>query len=96
MKAALNNGANAVYIGLDCYSLRSHSKKLFTERSAPRVENCHSHDAKLYLSTNRLMNDLHINSLEKILPDIASVGVDALIASDLGVVNLSRHLELDV
>lgn len=42
------------------------------------------------------MNDSRIHSLEKILPDIVSLGVDAIIASDLGVINLARNLDLDV
>jgi len=96
LKAALDNGANAVYIGLDGYNLRSHSKN-FSLKDLPRaVETCHSYNAKLYLSTNTIMNDSRIHSLEKILPDITSLGVDAIIASDLGVVNLTRHLDLDV
>ena len=96
LKAALKNGANAIYIGLDGYNLRSHSKN-FSLKDLPRaVETCHGYDAKLYLSTNTIMNDSRIHSLEKILPDITSLGVDAIIASDLGVVNLTRHLDLDV
>jgi putative protease len=96
LKAGLQNGANAVYIGLDGYNLRSHSKNFSLKDLALAVETCHQHNAKLYLSTNTIMNDSRIHSLENILPDIVSLGVDAIIASDLGVINLARNLDLDV
>lgn len=96
LKAALENGANAVYIGLEGYNLRSHSKNFSLKDLPQAVETCHSHDAKLYISTNTIMNESHIRSLKKILPDMLSFGVDAIIASDLGVLNIARQMDLDV
>lgn len=96
MSAAINNGADAVYIGLAGYNMRAHSGGFSMDDLKKAVGSCHESGVKLYLCTNTTMRDKDLDDLRKIMPEISSLGVDALIASDLGVLNLARAEGLDV
>lgn len=96
LNAAINNGADSVYLGISGYNLRAHTNQFLLEDLKLAAEICHNNGVKLYICTNTVMKDDDIKSLEKILPTIKSAGADAIIASDLGVLNLARENDLKV
>jgi U32 family peptidase len=96
LSAAINNGADAVYVGLAGYNMRAHSGGFSLDELKKAVGCCHESGVKLYLCTNTIMRDKDLEDLREIMPEISSLGVDALIASDLGVLNLARGEDLDV
>lgn len=96
LEAALINGANAVYIGLDGYNMRAHTANFSLENLNQAAERCHHHRAKLYVCTNTVMRDKDIAHLKTVLPEIKSAGADAIIASDLGVLKIARDVGIDV
>ncbi len=96
MSAAINNGADAVYVGLAGYNMRAHNMGFSLDDLKKAVGSSHESGVKIYLCTNTIMRDKDLENLRKIMPEISSLGVDALIASDLGVLNLAREEGLDV
>lgn len=90
LEAALKNGANAVYIGVENYNMRSHAPNFTMKKLKEASDRCHSQNARLYVCTNTVMNNRDIEHLNTILPDIVSAGADAIIASDWGFSTLHR------
>jgi U32 family peptidase len=96
MEAALKNGANAVYIGLDGYNMRAHTANFTLENLNHAVERCHHYGSRLYVCTNTVMRDRDIKHLKTILPEIKNAGADAVIASDMGVLKIAQDADVDV
>jgi putative protease len=96
LRSALDNGADAVYIGLDDYNMRAHSSNFTVDNLGQAADTCHKYDAGLYVCTNTVMKNRDINQLKNILPQIKSAGADAVIASDLGVVKIASDANIEV
>jgi U32 family peptidase len=96
LSAAIINGADAVYVGLEGHNMRAHTGGFSLEDLKKAVLRCHESGVMLYLCTNTIMRDRDLEDLRLLLPKISSLGVDALIASDLGVLNLARKEVIDV
>jgi putative protease len=82
VKAGINAGANAVYVGLERFSARAFAKN-FTPETIP-IDYCHERNVKIYLALNTLIHDADIDEIKK----LAEIPVDAFIVQDLGVVKL--------
>jgi U32 family peptidase len=96
LSAAIKNGADAVYVGLEGHNMRAHTGGFSLEDLKKAILLCHESGVKLYLCTNTIMQDRDLEDLRLLLPKISSLGVDALIVSDLGVLNLVRKEAIDV
>lgn len=96
LNAAISNGADSVYLGISGYNLRAHKVQFKIEDLKEAVKRCHDSQVKLYVCTNTIMKDKDLESLKKIIPAIKSAGADAIIASDLGVLNLCRGNDINV
>lgn len=96
LSAAINNGADAVYIGLVGHNMRAHTGGFSLDDLKKAVGHCHESEVNLYLCTNTIMRNKDMENLRNLMPVISSSGVDALIASDLGVLNLARKEGMDV
>lgn len=96
LNAAINNGADSVYLGIPGYNLRAHTNQFLLEDLEDAVGTCHTNNVKLYVSTNTIMKDDDLESLKEIMPTIKSAGADAIIASDLGILAMARENDLKV
>lgn len=96
LNAAITNGADSVYLGISGYNLRAHTSGFLLEDLKSAVRICHDSGVKLYVCTNTVMKDDDLESLRKIMPEIESIGADAVIASDLGVLPIARDNNLKV
>ncbi|MFN0020026.1 MAG: DUF3656 domain-containing protein [Pirellulaceae bacterium] len=93
IRAAIENGADAVYFGLDTgFNARARAKN-FSPEELPRVMALlHRRGLKGYVTVNTLVFSSELESLEQHLRLIAAAGVDAVLVQDLGVVRLIREL----
>lgn len=96
LKSALQNGANAVYVGVEGYNMRAHTANFTIENLKKAVDRCHNHGAALYVCTNTVMRNKDIKNLKTLLPEIKAAGTDAVIASDLGVLKIAHDIDIDV
>ncbi|NYB51150.1 MAG: U32 family peptidase [Methanobacteriaceae archaeon] len=96
LESALQNGADAVYVGVQGYNMRAHSANFTLTNLKQAANRCHEHGSRLYVCTNTVMRNRDIEHLETILPEIKSSGADAIIASDLGVLKIAHDEGIDV
>lgn len=91
--AALHYGADAVYLGLSCFSARAHAVNFSIADLAAIAGYAHSLQKrrKIYVAVNTLVWQNEFGDLIDLLAAIADVGVDAVIVQDLGVLNILRR-----
>ena len=95
-KAAVENGADAIYFGLDKFNARMRAKN-FTESDLPRLmEFLHRRGVKGYLTFNTLVFENELADAESHhLRTTIAAGVDAAIVQDVGICQLIRQLSPD-
>ncbi|HML05292.1 MAG TPA: peptidase U32 family protein, partial [Methanobacterium sp.] len=96
LSAAIKNGADSVYVGIEGCNMRANVSNFTLETLKDAVNQCHDFDKKIYVCTNTIMKNKDIDYLKEILPVINSVDADALIISDLGALKLARDEGIDV
>ncbi|WP_458455511.1 U32 family peptidase [Methanobrevibacter sp.] len=86
LRAVLENGADAVYFGLDDYNMRANAKNFSLEDLAEVSKIAKEYGAKTYLCTNIILNERRSRELEGNLEEISSCEIDGLILSDIGLI----------
>lgn len=81
--AAIDHGADAVYIGAPLFGARSAAANSIND-IAELVQYAHTFHAKVYVALNTILFDNEIEQAVKIAHDIYTIGADALIIQDLG------------
>lgn len=90
--AALQAGADAVYLGLKSFGARAGAGN-FSVKELQEVRRLSSlHDVKIYITLNTLVKQREIAELIEVLQDLASIGPDAVIVQDLGVASLVKQI----
>ena len=94
-KAAVENGADAIYFGLDKFNARMRAHN-FTESDLPKLmEFLHRRGVKGYVTMNTLIFENELAEAEHYLRSIIAAGVDAAIVQDVGIARLIRQLSPD-
>ncbi len=94
-KAAVENGADAIYFGLDRFNARMRGDN-FTEADLPELMAfLHQRGVKGYLTLNTLIFPAELVTVEQYLKTALRSGVDAVIVQDVGICRLIRHLSPD-
>lgn len=94
LKFALRYGADAVYIGGKNYSLRANAINFTNEEIKEATKFAHSLNKKVYVTVNNVLHDENIDGLKEYLLFLDSVNVDAIIVSDIYIMNLWKELNL--
>ena len=94
MRVAFNYGADAVYFGGQNYSLRANAKNFNNEEIKNAVILAHGLNKKVYVTVNIIFHDEDFEGLEEYLKYLDGAGVDAIIVSDISVMNLWKKLNL--
>ena len=92
LKAAVQNGANAVYLGVGAFNARQSAKNFTPQTLAEAVKYCHIRGVKVHLALNTLVSDREMGELCELIRHAASAGVDAFIVQDLGVIQQCRKI----
>ncbi|NJR38775.1 MAG: U32 family peptidase [Leptolyngbyaceae cyanobacterium CSU_1_4] len=94
-KAAVENGADAIYFGLDRFNARMRAQN-FTEADLPELMTfLHRRGVKGYVTLNTLIFPSELAEAEQYLRSMIAAGVDAAIVQDIGICRLIRHLSPD-
>jgi U32 family peptidase len=94
-KAAVENGADAIYFGLDRFNARMRAQN-FTEADLPQLMAfLHRRGVKGYVTVNTLIFPKELAEAQQYLRTIIAAGVDAIIVQDVGICRLIRHLSPD-
>ena len=92
LKAAVQNGANAVYLGCGIFNARQSAKNFTIQTLTEAVKYCHVRGVAVHLTLNTLVSDKEMPELEELIRQAALAGVDAFIVQDLGVVRMCRQI----
>ena len=92
LHAAVQNGANAVYLGCGMFNARQSAKNFTPQTLTEAVKYCHVRGVAVHLTLNTLVSDRESTELIDLIRHAAASGVDAFIVQDLGVVQLCRQV----
>ena len=97
LRAAIQGGADSVFLGVGELNMRASSNTNFTVETLPEaVDICHKAGVKLYLTVNTIVYNEELEAVRETLVLAKRVGVDAIIASDQAVIVMARELGLRV
>ena len=94
--AALNYGADAIYLGRKQFGMRSSPGNFDFEQLVKAVSAAHERGVKVYLTCNTLPRNNEIPMFEKFLEEAVEAGVDALIVADVGLFMMIKRLAPDI
>ena len=92
LRAAVQNGANAVYLGCGSFNARQSAKNFTPQTLMEAVKYCHIRGVAVHLTLNTLISDREVEECAELIRHAASSGVDAFIVQDLGVVQMCRRI----
>ena len=88
LRAAVSNGADAVYFGLDKLNMRAKAANFTLDELPEVVSFCKGHKVKTFLTLNTIVFEEELSELEEIIIAAKKNGVDRIICSDLAVADL--------
>ena len=94
LKIALHYGADAIYFGGQDFGLRANAKNFSNEEIKAAVELAHSLDKKVYVTVNIVFHDEDFAGLEAYLKYLDEIKVDAIMVSDIAVLDLCNKWNL--
>ena len=94
--AAVQNGADAVYLGYGDFNARRNAKNFTWEEAAAAVSYCHLRGCKVHLTLNTLLTDRELPGASEVAAHASDIGVDAVIVQDLGVARMLRQTVPDL
>lgn len=90
--AAINNGADAIYLGGNKFSARAYASNFDNENMMRAVDYAHSYGVKVYVTMNTILKQNEIKDALKYAGYLYEIGVDALIIQDVGLINLIKDV----
>ena len=96
LRAAVQNGANAVYLGIGTFNARQGAKNFTLETLGEALKYCHVRGVDVHLTLNTLVTDREFKSVSDLIRKTAEAGIDAYIVQDLGVAQLCRQIAPEV
>ncbi len=90
LKASIDFGADAVYLAGNEFGMRTSSSNFSLEELDEAVKLAHSRNVQIYLTCNTVPRNDEIKRLPEFLEEVDKIGIDALIISDIGVMELAK------
>lgn len=96
MEFAFLYGADAVYFGGKDFSLRANAKNFSLDEIAETVKYAHERGKKVYVTVNIVFHNEDLDGLVDYLKYLSSIKVDAIISSDISVIDLVKKNNIDI
>ena len=90
--AALESGADAIYLGGKVFNARAHAANFGIDELREAVRLAHVLDVSVYVTVNILIGDTELKDLKQYIKDLDSIGVDAIIVQDLAVAEIAKRV----
>ena len=88
LEAAINNGADAVYMGGSLFNARINAENFTEETLAEAIDYAHESGVKVYITFNTLIKDSELARAFRYACRLYEIGADALILQDMGLARL--------
>ena len=96
MVAAVQNGADAVYMGFGGLNARRSARNFTDEEFREAVAYCHLRGVRVFLTLNTLLTDRELPQAAEVLRKASQMGVDAVLVQDWGVLTLAQAVTPDL
>ena len=94
--AAVQSGADAVYMGFGAFNARRGAKNFTDEDFASAVRYCHLRGVRVFLTLNTLVTDRELPQAAEALRNASRMGVDAVLVQDWGLLTLAKEIVPDL
>lgn len=94
VSAAINNNADSIYVGITDYNMRANVANIDLDDIKDIAKQCHDNNKKLYVCTNTIVSDNQLEKYKKQLVKLEQCDVDALIISDMGMINVANKYSI--
>lgn len=91
LKAAVGNGADAVYMGAKSFSARGYADNFEREELLEAIDFAHQRDVSTYITVNTLVKERELRDVAEVLELLCSHGADAVIIQDLGILKILKE-----
>lgn len=97
LQAALDNGADSVYFGVEQLNMRARASMNFTIDDLPEISRrCAEKGLRSYLTLNTIIYDHDLSLIKNLLDKAKAAGLTAVIAMDQAVISYARQIGLEV
>lgn len=97
LQAGIKAGANSIYFGVEQLNMRARAAKPFSSDEIPVIaKRCHSNHVKAYLAINTVIYDEELDQAYALLKQAQKGQIDAIIATDIAVIQMAKDLDLNV
>ena len=96
LMSAIDNGADAVYIGGELFNARAFAQNFDNKQIKDAAHYCHLYGVKLYVAVNTIIFENEIEECLNYLKYLYEINVDAVIMQDLGMISLAKKLIPDL
>lgn len=94
--AAVQNGADAVYLGAGSFNARQSADNFGGDSLAEAISYCHARGVSVFVTLNTMVREDEIEALEQSVRDIAAAGADAVLVQDFGVAKIVKQIAPDL
>jgi U32 family peptidase len=97
LHAAIQGGADSVYLGIGHLNMRSRSTMNFTENDIDKIVRiCSEHGKKIYVTVNTIIYNEELTQMRSLIERLSTSGIDAVIASDMAVISACHEYGIPV
>lgn len=96
LRAAVDAGADAVYMGSGPLNMRTHAKGFTPAQMAKAVAHCHENKVRAYLTLNTIVYDNELKRVESLLDKAKAAGIDAVIVWDMAAFAMAKKRKLEI
>jgi len=97
LQAAIENGADSVYFGVEQLNMRARASINFTLEDLPEIaDRCSSKEIRTYLTLNTIIYDHDLSLIKTLLDTAKNAGITAVIAMDQAVIAYARQINMEV
>ncbi|HHX50014.1 MAG TPA: U32 family peptidase, partial [Clostridia bacterium] len=96
LRAAVANGADAVYLGGKLFSARQYARNFDEKELEQSIRYAHRRNVKVYVTVNILLDNTELQAAAEYLQFLYNAGTDAIIIQDIGLLYLARQVVPDL
>ena len=83
LKAAISNGCDAIYLGMQKFGARAYSCNFDVESLKDAVDYAHLRNVKIYVTMNTIVFENEVEEMKQQINELNEIGVDGIIVQDL-------------
>ena len=92
-KAAVHNGAGAIYLGMPGFNARARSQDWSKEELRELIHYCHQYEVKVFIAFNILIFESELSQVAGKIADFTDLNIDAYIVQDIGLLRLIQDID---